>query len=441
VVFGTAKFDLLASARILLNVHREPAAHVADALPYFEWVRMIDAMANGCAVVSEPSIDHDPLVSGEHFLTADEDGLGDVLLSLLHDEPRRAGLAERAHDVVTGQLDLGRSLAPLLDQIERTVLPGMGDHVEHVARQDHRWGFGVAAAAPTRLGSFQPYTSLRARARRLALAELDAVRRLDATQCILHHGDVQHVSRRATSTYELSDPEVTVVVTVYNYGDVVAETLESIAASRDVAFEIVVVDDHATDDSRAVVERFMDEHDAVPILLVAKDANEGLAAARNSGFAEARGEFVMVMDADNHVYPTCLARLRRSLLDDPAAAAGYAILEDFGDQRNVRSALAWDVGRLCSANYIDAQAMWRASAWSALGGYRADDEFVYGWEDWDLWLRLADSGGHATLRTEILGRYRVRQGSMISLTNMHTADAIEAMRRRYPSLPWPDPAP
>jgi hypothetical protein len=106
----------------------------------------------------------------------------------------------------------------------------------------------------------------------------------------------------------------------------------------------------------------------------------------------------------------------------------------------VRSALAWDVRRLCAANYIDAQAMWRRSALSALGGYRADDEFVYGWEDWDLWLRLADSGGHATLRTEILGRYRVRHGSMISLTNMHTADAIDAMRRRYPSLPWPHPA-
>jgi hypothetical protein len=146
---------------------------------------------------------------------------------------------------------------------------------------------------------------------------------------------------------------------------------------------------------------------------------------------------VMVMDADNHLYPTGLATLAGELRDDPGAAAAYAVLEDFGAQRNIRSAVAWDVGRLCAANYIDAQAMWRLDAWQALGGYRADDEHVYGWEDWDLWLRLAASGGYATLVPQILGRYRVQAGSMIALTNLATDDAITAIRTRYPSLPWP----
>ena len=80
--------------------------------------------------------------------------------------------------------------------------------------------------------------------------------------------------------------------------------------------------------------------------------------------------------------------------------------------------------------------MLRKSAWLRLGGYRAD-ESVYGWEDWDLWLRLAAEGGQAMLVTQILGRYRVQRGSMISLTNLATDDAIAAMRTRYPTLPWP----
>jgi hypothetical protein len=45
------------------------------------------------------------------------------------------------------------------------------------------------------------------------------------------------------------------------------------------------------------------------------------------------------------------------------------------------------------------------------------------------------------LRREILGRYRVRQGSMISLTNLAADDATVATRARYPSLPWPTEAP
>ncbi len=90
------------------------------------------------------------------------------------------------------------------------------------------------------------------------------------------------------------------------------------------------------------------------------------------------------------------------------------------------------------ANYIDAQSMLRKQAWSRLRGYRADDEHVYGWEDWNRWLRLAGEGGHALLVPEILGRYRVQQGSMIALTSLATDDAIAAMRQRYPDLPWPE---
>ena len=185
------------------------------------------------------------------------------------------------------------------------------------------------------------------------------------------------------------------------------------------------------------MQRFIDDHPTVPIVLIAKDANEGLAAARNSGFEHARAPLVMVMDADNTIYPTCLRKLADALHDNPDTDAAYSILEDFGDQRNIRGALAWDVERLCRANYIDAQSMIRKSAWERLGGYRADDEFVYGWEDWDLWLRLAAEGGRAMLVTQILGRYRVQQGSMVALTNLATDDAIAAMRQRYPTLPWP----
>ena len=62
---------------------------------------------------------------------------------------------------------------------------------------------------------------------------------------------------------------------------------------------------------------------------------------------------------------------------------------------------------------------------------------MFGWEDWDLWLRLAARGGQACSYREILGRYRVQQHSMIALTNLETAAAAAALRERYPRLPWP----
>jgi hypothetical protein len=446
VVFGRDKYDLLAGARVLLNLHREPPATAPDRPAasgrYFEWVRMIEAMANGCAVVSEPSVGCEPLVAGEHFVVAQDgigDDLADAVMGLLTDEDRRLAIAAAAHRTVTSELALAGALDPLLDDIERRVLPDLERHVASGRHRRGRWGFGGEVADPVRrLGPFRPYAGIQREAKALALAENAALRRLDGLRCLLAHGERRHVATVRTPAYDGCRPDVSVVVTLYDYGDVVTETLGSVAASEGVDVEIVVVEDHANDDSRTVAEDYMAAHPDVPLLLLAKDCNEGLAAARNDGFAAARAPYVMVMDADNHVYPECLARLRRTLLDDPGAAAAYAVLEDFGDQRNVRSALDWDVARLCAANYIDAQAMWRRADWDALGGYRDADDHVYGWEDWDLWLRLAERGGRAVLRREILGRYRVRHGSMISLTNLAVDDALADARARHPGLPWPD---
>ncbi|MEO1057414.1 MAG: glycosyltransferase [Actinomycetota bacterium] len=436
LVFGADKAALLARAKVLINIHRD---RPADAPAYFEWVRMVEAMANGCAVLTEPSEAHAPLVAGEHFAQAAPADLGDALIDLLDDEQQRADVAEAGRAAVTGELALGPTVVALLDEIEREVLP----HVEgHVASREYlrgRWTLHGETQQPVkRLGPMTPYGEVQRRAKQLALAEGTALRRIDELRSLLAHGFEMHIERVESPSYEAARPEVSVVVTLYNYADLVVETLDSIVASEAVEFEIIVIDDHSTDGGRRVVQSFIEAHPDVPILLVGKDANEGLSRARNTGFSMARAPFVMVVDADNHLYPTTLDRLRATLLEQPDAAASYSILEDFGDERNLRSAIDWDPRRLCVANYIDAQAMWRAEAWWDLGGYRPDEGMVYGWEDWDLWLRLAAQNGRAAIHREILGRYRVRQGSMVSLTNLAADEAVAAICARYPALPWPN---
>jgi Glycosyl transferase family 2/Glycosyl transferases group 1 len=435
-VFGADKQRLLSSSKVLLNIHRDRSSETAS--PYFEWARAVETMANGCVVITEPSQGCEPLVAGTHFIEAEIGGMAAAIEALLNDEGQRAAIADRAREAMFGELAMVDSLGPLLDRIETDVLPTIATHRAAISVRDLAGRWKPRKGTP-KFGAFQPFQSTLATAKRLAMAENAALQRLDAAACELAHGDHQHIVRIETPSFADSTPEVSVVVSLYNYAAVVNDTLDSIAASEGIEFELIVVEDHATDDSRAVVQRFIDTHPSVPMALIGKDANEGLAAARNTGFAEARAPLVMVMDADNTIYPSCLRKLADALHDNDndTVDAAYSILEDFGEQRNIRGALAWDVDRLCRANYIDAQSMIRRSAWERLGGYRSDDEFVYGWEDWDLWLRLAAEGGQAMLVTQILGRYRVQRGSMVGLTNLATDDAIAAIRKRYPTLPWP----
>ena len=441
LVFGRDKFRLLSSSKILLNIHRDRSANVpagADPSPYFEWARMVEAMANGCVVVSEPSEGFEPLQPGVHFIEAHPGEMHTVVNELLTHPERRAAIAAAAAAAVNNELALHRSLGPILADIETSVLPGLTAHVASGRYTRGVWRLGASLVPPpVRLGPFRPYLRLQQHAKHIALAENQALRDLDATSCVLHHGARQHSEEFTTGVYAAAIPEVSVVVSLYNYADLVVETLDSIVASEGVQIEIVIVEDHATDDSREVVQHYLTDHPGVAMLLITNDANEGLAAARNKGFARARAPKVMVIDADNLIYPTCLRKLADALEAHPEMAAAYSILEDFGAQRNVRSALAWDPARICAANYIDAQAMFRRETWHSLGGYRADDDHVFGWEDWDLWLRMIEANMEALLVPQILGRYRVQASSMIALTNLATDDAIQAIRVRYPTLPWP----
>jgi len=442
VVFGDDKYRLLASAKILVNLHRNRGR--ADTPAYFEWARMIEAMANRCVVITEPSETSAPLMAGEHFLSVPISDMGTAITRLLSDPVTHRRLADDAFHAVSEDIGFAGTLATVLDHLETVTLPRITGHLATSDPASGPWRLGASKIAPpVRLGPFRPHAELQRAAKKIALDDTAMLRRIDSMSCMLRHGDVQHVERVATPAYDrrAAAPRVSAIVTLYDYAEVVTDTLASLVSSVDIDYEVVVVDDHSTDDGRRIVTDFFEAHPHIPMLLLGKDANEGLAAARNDAFAAAHGEYVFVIDADNQVYPRCLTRLADTLDSDPGAAATYSILEDFGDQRNIRSALAWDPVRLCSANYIDAQAMWRRTMWTDLGGYRDDDREVYGWEDWDLWLRLAAAGGRAVLHPEILGRYRVQASSMITLTNLATDDAIASVHRRYPTLPWPGATP
>jgi hypothetical protein len=423
LVFGADKYELLADSRILLNLHRD-----GTEPGYFEWARMIEAMANGCCVLTEPSTGHDPLVAGEHFLES-ADLVAD-LEALLDDPVRCSAIGERAAHAVLDELPLVRALSPLLDEIEDA-----GPASRHRRRPRYRARSTRLEQRPL-LPAFRPTSDIRERIYRALMGETEFQRRIDRARCLHRFGVDDHVERVESASYAAARPEVGVVVTLFGYGHLVTETLDSIAASTEVASEIVVVDDHSLDDGRGVVADWIARHPDVPTLLLGSDINRGLPSSRNLGISEVRAEYVMVMDADNLVYPTALRRLADALDADPAAAFSYSALEEFGTARGVRSAMAWHVPWLCEGNYIDAQAMLRRSAWERLGRYRTDDALLFGWEDWELWLRLADAGGHGVHVPQMLGRYRTQSGSMLSTTNLVADQMLRHVREMYPDLPW-----
>jgi glycosyltransferase involved in cell wall biosynthesis len=183
----------------------------------------------------------------------------------------------------------------------------------------------------------------------------------------------------------------------------------------------------------------LDELDWFPIELVARAANGGLPVARNTGFHRARAPYVFALDADNMLYPAGLRRLLDHLAAAPTdVVAAYGILERFDTTGSLglTSHLPWDPDLLVHGAFIDAMAMFRRDAWLELGGYSTDDG-LYGWEDYDLWLSVAERDKRADLVRSIVGRYREQPGSMRKISDVDMASNFVTLRERHPRLPWP----
>jgi glycosyltransferase involved in cell wall biosynthesis len=237
-----------------------------------------------------------------------------------------------------------------------------------------------------------------------------------------------------------SNPSVTVIITLYNYADYIEECLNSVCAAAPLpnGFDVLIIDDCSTDHSASLVEAYLQQVD-IPICLVKKAFNTGLADARNVGLQLARAPFVFILDADNWIYPNCLSVLYEAIHTSGYAAV-YGIINRFNSKTGKGAGLIsfyeWDDRELLAAPYIDAMAMFKKDILLQVGGYSTELMVIAwsGWEDYDLWLKLAQAGYKAKLVPQILSAYRVHSNSMIHTTNAYTHILVQHFKKKFSKL-------
>jgi glycosyltransferase involved in cell wall biosynthesis len=235
-------------------------------------------------------------------------------------------------------------------------------------------------------------------------------------------------------------PSVTVIVPLHNYAAHVGAALESVRNQTLAELDLIVVDDASTDGGGTVVQAWLAAHGGRfrRARLLRHPQNAGLAVTRNRGFVAAATPFVLPLDADNELYPTCLEKLLRSLQPSPAAFA-FCLVEQFGpglpsDEPPLMHLHPWNPDRLTAGNYIDAMCLLRRAAWEAVGGYTLTMP-APGWEDYDLWLKLARASQRGLQVPQILARYRVHPHSMLrAITNRKDSQSMlrSYLQRTYP---------
>ncbi len=232
-------------------------------------------------------------------------------------------------------------------------------------------------------------------------------------------------------------PAVTVIISLYNYEHHIIECLDSVRAQRIGPLDLLVADDRSKDGSAEVTRRWMARNADrfARCRLIRPAENRGLAAIRNLMFGQIRTDYVFVLDADNSIYPRCVESLA-SALDHCDASFAYCYLEKFGAASALLSIYPWDPVALQSGNYIDAMVMLRRSTWERVGGYST--HMIYGWEDYELWLKIAAQAGWGVLVPEVLARYRVHVTSMIHTKTCQNESLIwDDLEAKHPKVRRP----
>jgi glycosyltransferase involved in cell wall biosynthesis len=241
--------------------------------------------------------------------------------------------------------------------------------------------------------------------------------------------DVQILAERRAG----QPSRVTVAISLYNYRRYIAACLDSVRDQTLAAVDLVVVDDCSRDGSGDEVRSWLDTDRGrfASYALLRHRENRGLAGARNTAFEWARSEYVFVLDADNLLYPRCLEQLVRAL-DLSAASFAYSYLEKFGAAVGLQNLSPWRPASFQDGNIIDAMVLLRHEIWKAVGGYSSQMPAM-GWEDFDLWFKIARNGGWGIQVPEILGRYFVHADSMIETVTNPKADQLwQYLRQTYP---------
>jgi glycosyltransferase involved in cell wall biosynthesis len=178
-----------------------------------------------------------------------------------------------------------------------------------------------------------------------------------------------------------------VIIPTFNRSTVVGRAIDSVLSQTCRDFEIIVVDDGATDDTEAVLRPYLDR------IRYIRQANRGSAAARNRAIRESQGRYIAFLDSDDLWRPDKLARMEEAISAHPDAGVFYSDYEAVtADGRPVRvercRRIVGDAYAklLLHCFVLTSTVVCKRECFDACGFFH---ESLRRAQDWDLWIRMA----------------------------------------------------
>lgn len=393
-LMGTAKLRHLAGSKVLLNLHRGRSRAL-------EWVRVLEAICNGCVVVSESSLDFMPLLPGRHIALAHPTNTVAVATALLRHPDRLAAMRNEAYGFCQ-TLDMQTSARTLVEIGESLV-------------RRH-----------AKVPSIDPAGEAAGRVTRPAADLLPPA-----------HGLPELSDAWATVAQPVREAQARLIEAILvdsSAAEITLPTMDTASPPRVRALMPLGIDDRA---ASGITSRSLETQEVPVALSTARPSGQrsslfprdlfSRGALLNALLEHVSEPFVLVIEPGNELFGPGVRRLLTALEEDPTADASFGIMADVSGGV-LWNALPVEAERLARRAYLSAPFLIRRQVLAALGAF-ADDVALIGYEYHDFWCRFALSKRRAVFVQQIVGRGRPTAVPEVSIARTAPHLTLAALHR------------
>ncbi len=230
-------------------------------------------------------------------------------------------------------------------------------------------------------------------------------------------------------------PLISVVIPTYNQASLLRLALQSVMAQTHQNWEAIVINNHSSDDTENVVRSIHDQR-----ISLINFANNGIiAASRNLGIQQARGEYVAFLDSDDTWVPRKLEICLKQLVATHSDGVCH-------NEYQVRNGVRERVLRYGpKANFVYQKLLFNGNcvSTSALlirrdqllkANLFSEDKSINTAEDYDLWLRLSKNGCRLLFLSDVLGDYLIHSSNNSAAVSRHFNAVFNVVQSHFQNL-------
>ncbi len=193
-------------------------------------------------------------------------------------------------------------------------------------------------------------------------------------------------------------PQVSIIIPTFNHAKALNRCLDSILSQTFTNFEIIVVNDGSTDETSAILDVYKNK------IKIINQNNQGSNQARNRGFDESVGDYVIFIDADVILKKEML-KMMVDILNSKADIDFVYSAFKFGHKKF--NGIEFNVEKIKQQNYIHTTSLIRRSAFPGF------DEKIKRLQDWDVWLTMVLNGCIGEMIPKVLFKVQIYGKSRI----------------------------